>query len=539
MRSSDDVIAYSKAGEALCTWAVNIISFYDVFCDAVPQRIALAAAEAQLTAAQDKLAKSMAEIDRQHAAEAAGAVGLGAEGGARRATSSSATIALAIEKAAIEQESVAAINTAVSAKAKSCSAALARAEPALAAAEAALSTLNKNNLTELRSFSRLPGGNCLAVVGMIMCVMAKGKVPPEKSRTWKEFKLRMRSAEQFLEDLVTFDKENIPAENVKEAKKYLKGPDCNGGYVVRRLPAHTPAPKAEKNWKGWQGLPDQDCLRLVAAAKQWDVSEARYNRAGEWFEGEIDVSEWAGVQEFDARAGLIVKLSLSGLVRLQSLPDGLCGLARLKELSLRDCASLIALPDAIAGMVALQVLDLTYCESLTTLPATIGKLRRLNELILENCTSLTSLPDAVGQLGKLETFNLRYCDKLRCLPDSIGRLASAKVLDLSWCGSLACLPETMGGLVGLQELSLYGCTQLACLPDSMRRMAGLETLWLNACPSLTSLPDCIAGMVRLQRLGLTDCTAAVRSSPVVASLESRNVAVIVAFLTRSADAAVQ
>merc|ERR1719272_522382 len=58
--------------------------------------------------------------------------------------------------AKIEQDKVAVINTEVSAKAKSCSADLAKAEPALAAAAAALDSLNKNSLTELKSFGSPP-----------------------------------------------------------------------------------------------------------------------------------------------------------------------------------------------------------------------------------------------------------------------------------------------------------------------------------------------------------------------------------------------
>ena len=138
-----------------------------------------------------------------------------------------------IEKAAaaIEQEKVAVINTEVSAKAKSCTEDLAKAEPALAAAEAALNTLNKNNLTELKSFGS-PPEICVTVAAAVMCLMAKGKVPKEKNRTWKECKMIMANVGQFLDDLITYDKENIPAENLKETKKYLKDPDFNGDFVA-------------------------------------------------------------------------------------------------------------------------------------------------------------------------------------------------------------------------------------------------------------------------------------------------------------------
>lgn len=56
----------------------------------------------------------------------------------------------------IEEEASARIEAEVTAQEKSCSEDLARAEPAIARAEAALRTLNKPNLTELKSLPAPP-----------------------------------------------------------------------------------------------------------------------------------------------------------------------------------------------------------------------------------------------------------------------------------------------------------------------------------------------------------------------------------------------
>ena len=52
----------SFAAAGLCAWAINIVKFYEVFCDVEPKRKALAAANAELAAAQEKLAKITAKI---------------------------------------------------------------------------------------------------------------------------------------------------------------------------------------------------------------------------------------------------------------------------------------------------------------------------------------------------------------------------------------------------------------------------------------------------------------------------------------------
>ena len=46
----------------LCAWTVNIVKFYEVFCDVEPKRKALATANADLAAAQEKLKKIKAKI---------------------------------------------------------------------------------------------------------------------------------------------------------------------------------------------------------------------------------------------------------------------------------------------------------------------------------------------------------------------------------------------------------------------------------------------------------------------------------------------
>ena len=54
--------ADTHAWTGLCSWVVNIIGFYNVFCDVEPKRRALEAANSDLAAAEDKLAKIKAKI---------------------------------------------------------------------------------------------------------------------------------------------------------------------------------------------------------------------------------------------------------------------------------------------------------------------------------------------------------------------------------------------------------------------------------------------------------------------------------------------
>ena len=94
-----------------------------------------------------------------------------------------------------EEKKVAKINTDVSKKQKDCETDLAKAEPALKAAEAALNTLNKGNLTELKSFGKPPP----AVVNVTAAVMVlrapSSKIP--KDRSWNNAKIMMAKVFDF------------------------------------------------------------------------------------------------------------------------------------------------------------------------------------------------------------------------------------------------------------------------------------------------------------------------------------------------------
>lgn len=47
----------STAAAGLCSWCINIVRFYEVYCDVAPKRQALEEANAELAEAQEKLTR--------------------------------------------------------------------------------------------------------------------------------------------------------------------------------------------------------------------------------------------------------------------------------------------------------------------------------------------------------------------------------------------------------------------------------------------------------------------------------------------------
>lgn len=85
-----------------------------------------------------------------------------------------------------EERKVRIIEEDVSIKTKLCEEDLRKAEPALIAAQEALNTLNKNNLTELKSFGTPPQA-VINVCAAVLILFSTRKLP--KDRSWKACKV--------------------------------------------------------------------------------------------------------------------------------------------------------------------------------------------------------------------------------------------------------------------------------------------------------------------------------------------------------------
>ncbi|XP_028172090.1 dynein beta chain, ciliary-like [Ostrinia furnacalis] len=128
-----------------------------------------------------------------------------------------------------EEERVAVIAEEVSKKQRDCEEDLIKAEPALIAAQEALNTLNKANLTELKSFGSPPGAVTNVTAAVMVLMAPGGKIP--KDRSWKAAKVVMAKVDMFLESLIHYDKENIHPDVIKAIQPYLKDSEFEPEFV--------------------------------------------------------------------------------------------------------------------------------------------------------------------------------------------------------------------------------------------------------------------------------------------------------------------
>lgn len=128
-----------------------------------------------------------------------------------------------------EEKKVAIIAEEVLKKQKDCEEDLVKAEPALLAAQEALNTLNKANLTELKSFGSPPGAVTNVTAAVMVLLAPNGKV--QKDRSWKAAKITMAKVDAFLDQLINYDKENIHPEIMKSIQPYLADAEFEPEFV--------------------------------------------------------------------------------------------------------------------------------------------------------------------------------------------------------------------------------------------------------------------------------------------------------------------
>ncbi|XP_061233427.1 dynein axonemal heavy chain 17 isoform X1 [Neopsephotus bourkii] len=134
-----------------------------------------------------------------------------------------------------EELKVQAINKLVTEKQQACETDLAKAEPALLAAQKALDTLNKNNLTELKSFGSPPQAVVNVTAAVMVLTAPKGIIP--KDRSWKAAKVMMGKVDTFLDALRKYDKEHIPESCLKAFMPYQSDPTFDPEFIMSKSAA--------------------------------------------------------------------------------------------------------------------------------------------------------------------------------------------------------------------------------------------------------------------------------------------------------------
>jgi Leucine-rich repeat (LRR) protein len=184
----------------------------------------------------------------------------------------------------------------------------------------------------------------------------------------------------------------------------------------------------------------------------------------------------------------------------------------------------------------LEILSITCIEALQSLPDLIGNLTKLRELTIDNgngCSMNPVLPETVGNLRALEKLVLYGAQDPRPVghhygpqpterhgfPRSMSQLKNLTYLDLGRNG-LEEIPLFVKDLPKLRELGFEWNLKLAMVPAFLTSLHELRTLKLDA-NDLDDLPDFLNELPKLTRITLGDNCKITQSNAKMKSLKRR------------------
>eukprot|EP00698_Gefionella_okellyi_P011840 TRINITY_DN3147_c1_g1_i1.p1 TRINITY_DN3147_c1_g1~~TRINITY_DN3147_c1_g1_i1.p1 ORF type:complete len:4456 (-),score=1211.74 TRINITY_DN3147_c1_g1_i1:43-11907(-) len=132
-------------------------------------------------------------------------------------------------KVTLEEQRLATQAAEVTRRQADCATDLEKAEPLVKKAEAALNTLNKPNLTELKSFPK-PTKDVVNVLNAVALLLSS-PTHLQIDLTWTAMKRLMGRVDHFLEQLVHFDKDNIAHANIAAVRPYVLDDGFNGEAI--------------------------------------------------------------------------------------------------------------------------------------------------------------------------------------------------------------------------------------------------------------------------------------------------------------------
>ncbi len=229
----------ARARRRVHTTPKSFLELVALYCALLGEkRGELAAARARLEAGVDKVSGAAAQVAALKAALVAEQAVVAAKGAAAAALVESigrekAAADAAAAASAGDEAAAAALRARVERVQAECAADLAAAEPAVAAAEAALGSLDKASLGELRSFTS-PAAEVAAVVGACMVLAAPGgKLPRDASWAAARKWMGAASLDAFLKSLLAFDRDNAaPAAVERVEREYLAQPSFRADAVA-------------------------------------------------------------------------------------------------------------------------------------------------------------------------------------------------------------------------------------------------------------------------------------------------------------------
>ena len=190
---------------------------------------------------------------------------------------------------------------------------------------------------------------------------------------------------------------------------------------------------------------------------------------------DIPISEWEGIQQFNASG--VLSIRLAGRYLFGEISSEFGNLSSLWELHLSNNRLVGEIPAELGNLTSLDELRLSNNRLEGEIPAEIGNLRNLRQLHLSNNGLEGEIPAEIGNLTSLHELHLSNNRLEGEIPAEIGNLTSLWGLHLSNNRLEGEIPAELGNLTSLRQLS-FDHDQLTGLLEVLS-VLDLGSLWLE------------------------------------------------------------
>eukprot|EP00656_Telonema_subtile_P010460 TRINITY_DN15046_c0_g1_i4.p1 TRINITY_DN15046_c0_g1~~TRINITY_DN15046_c0_g1_i4.p1 ORF type:complete len:1064 (+),score=225.06 TRINITY_DN15046_c0_g1_i4:97-3288(+) len=135
------------------------------------------------------------------------------------------------EIAAVEEAKTNKIVAEVEAFASDCARDLAAAQPLVAEAKAALDSLDKGQISELKNLGKPPEDVAMVAIAVKVLTSPPNSIPPVRARNWAEAKKMMNQVDSFMKQLKDFDADNVPQACVDAIQMYITNPSFDATLI--------------------------------------------------------------------------------------------------------------------------------------------------------------------------------------------------------------------------------------------------------------------------------------------------------------------
>ena len=246
-------------------------------------------------------------------------------------------------------------------------------------------------------------------------------------------------------------------------------------------------------------------LYSVTDGANWDWQKPYITNGNPWtFDNPVNpcTDSWQGVTcTIITGEYHVTELVLNNLHLRGTIPNAVCNLTDIRDLSLPDNFLVGTIPDCFGTLTSLTELVLGTNRLEGTIPASFRQLSQLDTLYLES-NLLNGTLDIFCDIKSLHILSVYNNQLTGIIPECIGAIPLLTILDINRNRINGTIPSALGNLTQLTQLSLTNLYLTGTIPNSLGNLSSLSYLYLETNSLTGTIPEALGNLRALTEMGI-------------------------------------